>query len=95
MITAELLKQIPLFSGLPDNERASLAARAADVRLQTNEWLVVEGQAPSFFAVLEGHIAVSKSLAGHEQQIAAVEKILSELGLARNQIRRGNPGLCD
>ena len=71
MITAELLKQIPLFSGLPDNERASLAARAADVRLQTNEWLVVEGQAPSFFAVLEGHIAVSKSVAGHEQQIAA------------------------
>ena len=69
MITGELLKQIPLFAKVPDHERASLAARAADVRLQANEWLVVEGQTPSFFALLEGHIAVIKSIAGHDQQI--------------------------
>jgi thioredoxin reductase (NADPH) len=69
MITGELLKQIPLFAKVPDHERASLAARAADVRLQANEWLVVEGQTPSFFALLEGNIAVIKSIAGHDQQI--------------------------
>jgi thioredoxin reductase (NADPH) len=69
MITSELLKQIPLFAKVPEHERASLAARAADVRLQANEWLVVEGQTPSFFALLDGHIAVIKSIAGHDQQI--------------------------
>ena len=69
MITGELLKQIPLFARVPDHERASLAARAADVRLQANEWLVVEGQTASFFALIEGHIAVIKSIAGHDQQI--------------------------
>ena len=33
MITAELLKRIPLFAGIPEDERTSLAARSADVRL--------------------------------------------------------------
>jgi thioredoxin reductase (NADPH) len=69
MITGELLKQIPLFAKVPDHERASLAARAADVRLHEREWLVVEGQRPSFFALLEGHIAVIKSIAGNDHQI--------------------------
>ncbi len=69
MITSELLKQIPLFAKVPEHERASLAARAADVRLRADEWLVIEGQTPSFFALLEGHIAVIKSIAGHDHQI--------------------------
>ncbi|HUQ80758.1 MAG TPA: FAD-dependent oxidoreductase [Gemmatimonadaceae bacterium] len=69
MITAESLTHIPLFAFLPDEERGSLAGRAADVRLKPNEWLLVEGQAPSFFAVLEGQLAVLKSIAGHERQI--------------------------
>ena len=65
MITAEVLKQIPLFSGLPDNERASLAARAADVHVKADEWLLLEGQAPAFFALLEGRLSLFKSIAGH------------------------------
>jgi thioredoxin reductase (NADPH) len=69
MITGELLKTIPLFAGLPDTERASLAARAADVRLQPDEWLILEGQAPAFFAVLEGQLPLFKSIAGRDQQI--------------------------
>jgi thioredoxin reductase (NADPH) len=71
MITGELLKQIPLFAKLPDSERASLAARAADVRLQANEWLVMEGQTPAFFALLEGHLSVIKSIAGHDHQLSS------------------------
>lgn len=71
MITGDLLKQIPLFAKLPETERASLAARAADVRLHTNEWLVVEGQTPAFFALLEGNIAVIKSIAGHDHQLSS------------------------
>ena len=42
MITAELLTRIPLFARIPPNELASLAGRAADVRLHQNEWLILE-----------------------------------------------------
>src|SRR5215207_5473197 len=54
MITADALTQIPLFAGLPHDERASLASRAADVRLQQDECLLQEGQSAAFFALLEG-----------------------------------------
>jgi hypothetical protein len=60
MITGELLTQIPLFAGLPQSERESLAARAADVRLRAGEWLLMEGQAPAFFALLEGEAVFNR-----------------------------------
>ena len=69
MITGELLTEIPLFAGLPPNERESLAARAADVRLRQGEWLQMEGQAPAFFALLEGELAVFKSVTGRDTRI--------------------------
>jgi len=73
MITADLLKRIPLFAGIPDDERASLAARAADVRLNADEWLILEGQTPSFFALLEGRLSVEKNIAGRDQQLTVFE----------------------
>ena len=73
MITAELLKRIPLFAGVPEDERASLAARSADVRLNADEWLILEGQTPSFFALLEGRLAVVKNIAGRDQQLTVFE----------------------
>jgi len=73
MITADLLKRIPLFAGIPDDERASLAARAADVRLNADEWLILEGQTPSFFALLEGRLSVEKNIAGRDQRITVFE----------------------
>ncbi len=69
MITAELLKQVPLFSAVPEDERAQIAARAADLRLRAGEWLVLEGEVPAFYVVLEGRIAVLKRVGEHDQQI--------------------------
>ena len=69
MITAESLTHIPLFAILPETERGSLAARAADVRLQQGEWLIAEGQTPAFFALLEGKLAVLKSIGGHDHEV--------------------------
>ena len=69
MITADLLAHIDLFAQIPDSERASLAARAADVRLQAGEYLLVEGQQPSFFGLLEGQIDVFKVMGGRDQRI--------------------------
>jgi thioredoxin reductase (NADPH) len=69
MITADLLTRISLFAKVPENERASLAARAADLHLRQDEWLLVEGQAPAFFGLLEGRIDVYKSVGGRDQRI--------------------------
>jgi thioredoxin reductase (NADPH) len=69
VITADLLAHIDLFAQIPDSERATLAARAADVRLQAGEYLLVEGQQPSFFGLLEGQIDVFKVMGGRDQRI--------------------------
>ena len=73
MITADLLKRVPLFASIPDDERASLASRAADVRLSADEWLILEGQTPSFFALLEGRLSVEKNIGGRDQQLTVFE----------------------
>lgn len=73
MITADLLTRIPLFAGLPASERASLAGRAADVRIQKDEWLLVEGQSAAFFGLLEGRLAVIKAIGGRDHHIATYE----------------------
>ena len=49
MITADLLKNIPLFADIPDGELGTIAARAADIHLRTNDWLIQEGELPAFF----------------------------------------------
>ena len=66
MITADLMSRITLFAKVPENERASLAARAADLHLRKDEWLLVEGQTPGFYGLLEGHIDVLKVLGGRD-----------------------------
>jgi thioredoxin reductase (NADPH) len=69
VITADLISRIALFARLPEEERASLAARAADITLRQGEWLVVEGQEPSFYGLIEGHVDVLKEVAGREERI--------------------------
>ena len=69
MITGELLGGIPLFAAIPASERESIAAGAADVRLQPHEWVLHEGEAPSFFVVLEGTLSVFKNAGGVEQKV--------------------------
>jgi thioredoxin reductase (NADPH) len=69
MITPDLLSRITLFAKVPEDERASLAARAADLRLRKDEWLLVEGQTPGFYGLLEGHIDVLKVLGGREHRL--------------------------
>ncbi len=69
MITADELRAIPLFATLPDSESAALAARLADIRLHTGEWLVQEGEQPSFFMVVDGSLDVRKIVHGSDRQI--------------------------
>jgi thioredoxin reductase (NADPH) len=69
MISAETLLEIPLLSVIPAHERATIAARAADIRLQPGEWLQLEGEAPSFFALLSGRIDVTKRVGDSDRMI--------------------------
>ena len=73
MITAELLTRVPLFAQIPETERASLAARAADVRVRADEWLILEGQTPAFYALIDGRIEVLKSVAGQDRHVTFYE----------------------
>jgi thioredoxin reductase (NADPH) len=69
MITTDLVAQIPLFAALSPDRQHQIAARAADVRLQPGEWLIREGELPSFFVLLEGTLDVAKTVASSEQVI--------------------------
>src|SRR3954467_1557296 len=69
MITAESPPRVPLFAAIPEHERASLAARAADVRLRQDEWLQSEGQTGGFYALLAGKLAAVKSAGGVEREL--------------------------
>ena len=69
MITGDMLRAVPLLAGVADTELATIAARAADVSLHTNEWLIQEGELPAFFITLSGRLTVYKSIGGVERAI--------------------------
>src|SRR5258708_20560720 len=69
MITAQDLRSIALFAALPDNEAETLAARVADVRLREGDWLIHEGEQPSFFLLIDGSLEVRKVVHGTERRI--------------------------
>jgi thioredoxin reductase (NADPH) len=63
------LKQFPLMSCLPDAHLDRLAHGAADLRLHDGEWLIREGEQPSFYLLIEGSLDVLKELTGREQVV--------------------------
>src|SRR4030095_12739663 len=69
MITAQELRSVELFAALPDDEAETLAARVADVRLREGDWLIHEGEQPSFFLLIEGSLEVRKVVNGQERRI--------------------------
>jgi thioredoxin reductase (NADPH) len=64
MITADLLRAVPLFASLPQAELETLAGNGADIRLRAGDWLVREGELASFFVLLEGRMEVVKEFNG-------------------------------
>jgi thioredoxin reductase (NADPH) len=64
MITADLLRRVPLLAVLPEAELETLAGHGADIRLHEGDWLIHEGEVPQFFALLEGKVEVVKEFDG-------------------------------
>ncbi|HET7231739.1 MAG TPA: FAD-dependent oxidoreductase [Longimicrobium sp.] len=73
MITAELLLQVPLFAAVPQGERAEIAGRTADLHLRQGEWLLQEGEAAAFFALIEGQVEVLKRIGDQEQHLTTYQ----------------------
>ena len=69
MITPDELQHLPIFACLSDAERQRLAERAADVRLQKDEWLIRDGELPWFFVLLEGRLELTKDVYGKARQL--------------------------
>jgi thioredoxin reductase (NADPH) len=69
MIAPNELLVCPIFGCLEDAERQRLAERAADVRLQEGEWLIREGDTPSFFVSLSGQLQLVKNMLGRDKEI--------------------------
>src|ERR1700761_3421255 len=69
MFSADELKQIKLFSILPEAEIVRLAETAADVRLSPGEWLAREGEPPYFHALFEGRLRMVKDVLGRPVEI--------------------------
>lgn len=69
MIHVEELHGIPIFDCLTDLQRERLARSAADIRLQTDELLIREGDQPYFFVLLEGSLNVEKEFAGTSRSV--------------------------
>jgi thioredoxin reductase (NADPH) len=70
MITVDLVRRIPLFADLPDPAASRVATHAADLRLQPDDWFIGEGEAPAFFAVLDGRFEVVKRYGSATVQLA-------------------------
>ena len=64
MISPEDLQSIPLFSCLTDRQRQRLAANVAELNVQAGEWIIREGETPSFFVLLAGALDLEKEYGG-------------------------------
>jgi len=69
LITVEDLRGVPLFHDLPDEEAGTVASRLADIHLRAGDWLIHEGEQPSFFLLLEGSLELLKMVHGIERPL--------------------------
>ncbi|WP_371809859.1 FAD-dependent oxidoreductase [Deinococcus sp. JMULE3] len=69
MITADCLRDLPLFEGVPEGLLHAAAQDAADVRVNPGEYLIREGDTAAFFVLLEGELAVTKEVGGAVQAV--------------------------
>jgi CRP/FNR family transcriptional regulator len=69
---AEILKRVPIFSSLPDDELNALAKLAVERNFMSNESIFWEGDAPVwFYIVIEGQVKVIKHSSSGKEFIIA------------------------
>jgi thioredoxin reductase (NADPH) len=73
MITIEALAHLPLFGSASGEALETIVSRSADLRVNTGDWVVLEGEAAAFYFVVEGRCEIVKIFAGAEQVVDVVE----------------------
>ncbi|WP_309569888.1 cyclic nucleotide-binding domain-containing protein [Deinococcus sp.] len=69
VITPALVGSLALFASLDDRALHAVAQDAADMHLNTGEYLVQEGDLVAFFVLLEGELEVTKEVGGALQTL--------------------------
>jgi len=69
MIRPDELKVFPIFACLTDAQRERIAQNAAELYVQPGEWLIHEGEVPSFFVLLDGVLEVQKEYGGSQRGV--------------------------
>ena len=67
MIAVNELRAIPVFACLSEQWQQSIAESAAELFLTEGEWVIREGEAPSFFVLLDGALACEKDYGGTDK----------------------------
>ncbi len=70
MITEDEVRRVPLFASLNPYQVQRIVSRAADVRIGVGDWAAREGEPGAFFALLDGCVEITKTVAGRQQQLA-------------------------
>ena len=65
------LRQLPLMSCLPESQLLRVAGGAADLHVNTGEWIIREGEEPWFFMLVEGSLELFKTFSGKQQSVYA------------------------
>ena len=80
MIELGDLRGLPVFAGVSDACLSRAAAHAADVRVDTGQWLVREGEAPAFYVLLSGSFDLFKRYPDGERRLAVRDQPGDYLG---------------
>ena len=70
MIEFHELRDLPVFEGVDDGTLARVAALAADVRVDEDQWLIREGDPAVFFVLLSGSYELVKRYSDGERTLA-------------------------
>lgn len=80
-MSVEMMRDIPLFANLPDEEIQSLKGCAQECFFKKGEILFTEGSSSEFFYLLmEGEVEIVKSLDTYDERCLALSKKYSILG---------------
>jgi thioredoxin reductase (NADPH) len=78
MFTTDELKRSKLCCVLGETEILRFAEKAADVRLAPGEWLIREGEPPSFYVLFEGKLRMVKEVLGRQQDLLEYEYAIGD-----------------
>lgn len=91
-VNITLLKEIPFFRNLTEEELEDISNITEEIKLQKNSIIFKQGEeADAFYIILEGEIIVNKSFNDKDQKIITMSKgaIIGEMAFITDEKRTG------